>query len=252
VGVTAPAIVAGPSGFAYREWIPAFYPPGTKTKDLLAAYAARLPAVELNHTYYRMPTEAAARGWRAQVAAGFRFAVKAPMFLTVRKAAFDPAPVVAELQAALAPLGEALGCVFLQFPAHVVADAGRLDGLLAAMPRDWRCACEFEHASWSSPATTALLARHGATRVVRDDDDAPAGDGAIEAAFGWQYVRLRRSAYRDDELAAWRRRIADASRAPSFVFFRHEETARGARFALQFVALAPDAQPARASKRAPR
>lgn len=250
--MTAPAILAGTSGFAYREWIPAFYPPGTKTKDLLAAYAARLPAVELNHTFYRMPTEAAARGWRAQAPAGFRFAVKAPMFLTVRKAAFDPAPVVAELQAALAPLGDALGAVFLQFPMHVAADAARLAGLLAAMPRAWRCACEFEHPSWASAATTELLVRHAATRVVSDDDDAPAGDGAIEPAFGWQYVRLRRSAYDDDTLAAWGRRIAAASRAPSFVFFRHEATASGPRFAQRFLALASDSQRARASKRASR
>lgn len=251
--MSAPAILAGTSGFAYREWIPAFYPPGTKTKDLLAAYAARLPAVELNHTFYRMPTEAAARGWRTQAPAGFRFAVKGPMFLTVRKAAFDPAPVVAELQAALAPLGDALGCVFLQFPAHVAADGARLDALLAAMPRAWRCACEFEHPSWSTAATTDLLVRHGATRVVSDDDDdAAVDDGAIEPAFGWQYVRLRRSAYDDDALAAWGRRIAAAARAPSFVFFRHEATASGPRFAQRFLALAPALQRARASRRAPR
>jgi len=250
--VSAPAILAGTSGFAYREWIPAFYPPGTKTKGLLAAYAARLPAVELNHTFYRMPTVAAARDWRAQAPVGFRFAVKAPMSLTVRKTAFDPAPVVAELHKALAPLGDALGGIFLQFPAHVAADAARLDELLAAMPRDWRCACEFEHPSWGSAATAELLVRHGATRVVHDDDDTPADADATEPMYGWQYVRLRRRAYSDDALAAWGRRIAAAARAPSFVFFRHEATASGPRFAQRLLALAPRSQSARASRRSPR
>lgn len=250
--MTPPAILAGASGFAYREWIPAFYPPGTKTKDLLSAYAARLPAVELNHTYYRMPTASAARGWRAQVGDGFRFAVKAPMFLTVRKAAFDPAPVVAELQAALAPLGATLGCVFLQFPAHVVADLARLDALLAAMPSGWRCACEFEHASWGTTAATDALLRRGATRVVRDDDEHPASDGAIEPAFGWQYVRLRRSAYDDAALASWRRRLVATARDGAFVFFRHEDTASGPRFAQRLLALADCDDGPRASRRAPR
>ncbi len=250
--MSAGAPLVGTSGFAYREWIPAFYPPGTTTKGLLAAYAARLPAVELNNTYYRMPKAAAAAGWRAQVPDGFRFAVKAPMFLTVRKADVDPAQVVAELRAALAPLGPTLGCLLLQFPAHVARDDARLRRLLAAMPRDWRCACEFEHASWRAPDVDALLVERGATRVVRDEDDDGSADGAIEASYGWQYVRLRRSDYDDAALASWTRRVRAASRGDSFVFFRHEDTARGPRFAQRCIELANVDVSTRARGRAPR
>lgn len=245
--MTAPALRVGTSGFAYRTWIPAFYPPGTRTKDLLAAYAARLPAVELNHTYYRMPTASASAGWRAQVHDGFRFAVKAPMFLTVRKAAFDPRPVVDELAAALAPLGPTLGCLLLQFPAHIARDDLRLDALLAAMPAGWRCACEFEHASWRSDDVDGLLVRRGATRVLRDEE------GAVEQPFAarsrWQYVRLRRDDYDDAALAAWRRRLDASGAEEAFVFFRHEDRGHAPALAQRLLAVRDSAERARAPRR---
>ncbi|MCA3009388.1 MAG: DUF72 domain-containing protein [Phycisphaerales bacterium] len=236
--MTPPVVLAGTSGFAYRAWIPSFYPAGTKQKDLLTAYAARLPAVELNNTYYRMPTPAAAAGWRAQVPAGFRFAVKAPMWWTVSRKPVNQAAAVAELRAALEPLGPTLGCLLLQFPAHVGCDLPRLAGWLQALPPDWRCACEFAQPSWQCADVDALLNAHGGTRVVRDDDD---DDGTGSSAprlgdFAWQYARLRRAEYTATALAAWRRRLQAASHGASFAFFRHEDTGCGPRFAAALVA----------------
>ncbi len=237
MGLSRPRLRTGTSGFAFRSWIPAFYPAGTRTKDLLAAYAARLPAVELNNTFYRLPTAAAAAGWRAQVPADFRFAVKAPMWWTVARKAVDPAPAVAELRAALAPLGETFGCLLLQFPAHVACDLPRLAGWLQAMPPSWRCACEFAHPSWRRADVDALLASHDGTRVLRDDDG---GDAAAapqpDPAFAWHYARLRRTDYASAELAAWRRNLLAAARSDSFAFFRHEDTARGPRLAAALLA----------------
>ena len=241
--MTPPDVLAGTSGFAFRTWIPSFYPAGTKTKDLLTAYAARLPAVELNNTYYRMPTPAAAAGWRAQVPANFRFAVKAPMWWTVSRKPVDQAAAVAELRAALAPLGPTLGCLLLQFPAHVGCDLPRLAGWLQALPPDWRCACEFAQPSWQCADVDALLRAHGGTRVLRDDDDdddddddAPGSGAPRLGDFAWQYARLRRAEYTVTALAAWRRRLLAASHGASFAFFRHEDTGRGPRFAAAMVA----------------
>lgn len=233
--MSRPVLRAGTSGFAFRAWIPSFYPAGTKTKDLLAAYAARLPAVELNNTYYRMPTAAAAAGWRAQAPADFRFAVKAPMWWTVARKPVDPGPAVAGLHAALAPLGPTFGCLLLQFPAHVACDPPRLAGWLAAMPPDWRCACEFAHPSWQRADVDALIAAHGGTRVLRDDDgdDAPPPP---DPAFAWRYARLRRADYTGAQLAAWRRRLLAGATGDSFAFFRHEDTGRGPRLAAAMIA----------------
>jgi uncharacterized protein YecE (DUF72 family) len=227
---------AGTSGFAYRAWIPSFYPVGTKTKDLLAAYAARLPAVELNHTFYRLPTAATVAGWRAQVPATFRFAVKAPMWLTVARAAIDPVPAIAELRAALAPLGPTLGCLLLQYPPHAACDLPRLAALLQAMPAAWRCACEFAHPSWRQPAVDELLLARGGTRVRRDDDgDDDERDGqAVD--YGWRYARLRREDYTAAALAQWRRWLLRAGAGDAFAFFRHEDTGRGPRLASALLA----------------
>lgn len=238
--MSRPVLRAGTSGFAFRTWIPSFYPAGTRTKDLLAAYAARLPAVELNNTYYRMPTAAAAAGWRAQAPEGFRFAVKAPMWWTVARKPVEPGPAVAELRAALAPLGPTFGCLLLQFPAHVACDLPRLAGWLAAMAPDWRCAGEFAHPSWRRVDVDALLAAHGGTRVLRDDDDDgdDDGDAPSDPPFAWRYARLRRADYTAAQLAAWRRRLLAGTRGDSFAFFRHEDTGRGPRLAAAMLGVA--------------
>lgn len=236
--MSPPSLRAGTSGFAFRTWIPAFYPAGTKTKDLLAAYAARLPAVELNNTYYRMPTPAAAAGWRAQVPATFRFAVKAPMWLTVGRQAVDPVPAIAQLRDALAPLGPTFGCLLLQFPAHVACDLARLSALLRAMPAEWRCAGEFAHPSWRHRDVDDLLAAHGGTRVLRDDGGAASAAPESAGAFSWQYARLRRDDYAAAELEAWGRRLLAAARTEAFAFFRHEDTGRGPRLAAAMLASA--------------
>src|SRR5262249_25590973 len=139
-------LLVGTSGFAYADWTPRFYPAGTRAGDRLAAYATRLPAVELNATFRRRPTPSAIRGWVRATPAEFRFRWKAQRGSAVGARWGAPGESVRWLTEPLGEFGERLGCVLFRVPAEIrrdgpwvggdvaVADA-RLAALLGAWPR---------------------------------------------------------------------------------------------------------------------
>ena len=223
----------GTSGFSYDEWRGAFYPEGLKKAAMLSFYGERLPAVELNNTFYRMPRERNCAAWADQVPAAFRFAIKAPRGITWSRKLVDCADLIDELFRALRPLGERLGCVFYLVPKFVTRDDDVLRAFLASLPRDARAAFEFADASWHDPAVCELLHAHGATVVASDRDDEPPPELAADAA--WLYLRLRRSTYGDDELRAWRERMAAVGVDDAFVFFKHEDSCAGPALAERFL-----------------
>jgi uncharacterized protein YecE (DUF72 family) len=200
---------------------------------MLAAYAARLPAVEVNATFYRMPRASMLAGWRVQAPAGFVFALKAPQRVTHVKRLAGAAEDVAFFHGVAAELGAALGPVLWQLPPSLKKDLPRLRDFLALLPRG-----EFRHASWHADDVLAALADAGAALCVAEDEER-ATPFAATAPFG--YLRLRRPDYDDAALARW----ADVVRAQrwddAFVFFKHEDEARGPDYALRFGALAEGA-----------
>jgi uncharacterized protein YecE (DUF72 family) len=230
---------AGTSGFRYDEWRPAFYPPEVRGDAMLRWYASQLPAVEAHNTFYRMPAPSLAEGWRAQVGDGFRFAVKAPMGIANRLRLRDCEAMLAQLAAALQPLGEALGCIYYAVPAYVPADSGVLREFLAMPQPCERVAMEFAGDDWHHESTYAVLRDANAAFVVVDRDEAPAT--AIPHTGDWAYVRLRRADYDDEALRHWRRELADGGRREAFAFFRHEATASGPRYARRLLELPADA-----------
>ena len=225
----------GTSGFSYREWRPAFYPEGMKTADMLAFYARQLPSVELNNSFYRMPTEQNVQAWSDQVPLPFRFAIKAPRGITWSNRLVDCEELLERLFLRLKPLGDKLGCVFYLVPKFVQCDLAVLRSFLEQHPKGTRVALEFVHESWSVPEVHALLHAYGATVVASDKDDEPAPELATGAP--WYYLRLRRLAYSDDELRAWRDQMRDAGVGDAFVFFKHEDTCAGPALARRFLAL---------------
>jgi uncharacterized protein YecE (DUF72 family) len=191
----------GTSGWSYAGWRPSFYPAATRPEDFLASYARRLPAVELNSTGYRLPSEEQFRRWAAQVPDGFRFAVKLPPRGLRALATFE-----ARVQA----LGERLGCV------RVVVEAPRDDGLLelllgSADPAI-RYALDLRDPSWDG--VEPRLAEAGAVRV-----------GDLGASTDWRYLRFREPPYDEAALAeiAARLRPLTAAGVDVFAFFRHED-----------------------------
>ena len=230
-----PKIHVGTSGFSYDEWKPAFYPADVKKKDYLSYYASQLASVELNNTFYRMPSEKNVTAWGEQVPDTFRFAIKATRRMTWSNKLVDCEELLDYLFKMLKPLGNKLGCVFYQLPKFLRCDVDVLRTFLEQQPKGIKTAFEFVHESWSDPAVVPLLHEHGATIVLSDKDDAE--EPKLAAGAPWLYLRLRRSSYGDDELRKWRDRICESGVSEAFLFFKHEDSCAGPALARRFLDL---------------
>ena len=221
-------IYAGTSGFAYREWRGSFYPPDITAGKMLSFYAAKLPAVEINSSFYRMPTRKLMEQWAGQVPDGFRFALKAPALITHRKKLVNTEHEMAHFLAAASLLVPHLGPLLFQLPPFLHRDLSLLENFLHTITGA-KAAFEFRHPSWLGDATYELLARFGCALCISDREDFPEPPLVPTARFG--YVRLRRDRYDPGDLNSWRERIMAQGWEEAFVFFRHEETGQGPRLA---------------------
>ncbi|HEU4384735.1 MAG TPA: DUF72 domain-containing protein [Anaeromyxobacteraceae bacterium] len=228
-------VLSGTSGFSFPEWKGAFYPAGLPEARWLGFYAGQLPAVEVNNTFYRMPSEKLLAGWRDQVPASFRFALKAPQRVTHRLRLKEAADPVAHFHRVAGELGERLGPALYQLPPNLKKDLPRLSDFLAVLPAGVRAAFEFRHPSWfSDDVFQALQGRNAALCVAESEDlEVP-----LVATADFGYLRLRHEAYGAGELTAWCERILDQPWGEAFVFFKHEDPEKGPRFAAALVALA--------------
>jgi uncharacterized protein YecE (DUF72 family) len=234
-------ILVGTSGFSYAAWKGSFYPRELAAPRMLAWYAARLPAVEVNNTFYRMPQARTLAAWRDEVPPGFVFALKAPQRITHMKRLHDVDETVSAFFRAAVALGPALGPALFQLPPQMKRDLPRLRAFLAILPPGARAAFEFRDRSWFVDEVLADLAARGAALVVNQSEEF---DPPLVATARWGYLRLRRPAYDAAELAAWAERIRSQPWDDAFVFFKHEDEARGPRFALALAALLGGAQAA--------
>jgi len=228
---------AGTSGFAYKEWVGPFYPEGLPAAQMLAHYAGRLPAVEINNTFYRLPRASVLEGWAAQVPDAFRFALKASRRITHQKRLRDAGEETGYLLRTAAALGPKLGVMLFQLPPNLGLDLERLDRFLELLPAGTRAAFEFRHPAWADAAVFERLRARDLAWVGVDAEEAPLAEcGPATAGFG--YLRLRRPGYARAELAAWVARIAAQPWREAFVFFKHEDAGAGPRLAEEFLALA--------------
>jgi uncharacterized protein YecE (DUF72 family) len=219
----------GTSGWAYKEWKPAFYPEKLPAAKFLEHYARELTACEINATFYRMQSAASFARWAASVPEGFRFAVKAHRSITHGKElAPDPGFVEAFL-GALAPLGPKLGAVLFQLPPYRKRDDDALGRLLGAIPASRPFAVEFRNASWDDAAVTARIASAGGTVCFADTDGAPPA-ALPPGAIG--YVRLRAEKYTSEQRDRWRALLEREGRAREVLAFaKHEGVPAGDPFA---------------------
>ncbi len=243
-----PRVLVGTSGFSYPAWRGPFYPRDLPPRRMLAFYARTFSTVEINNTFYRMPTPPLLAGWAAETPAGFRFALKAPQRITHQQRLRDVAEPVATFCAVTARLGAQRGPLLFQLPPQLGADRPRLADLLAALPRDVEAAVEFRHPSWLDEETYGLLERHGAALCIAESEGF-ATPIVATAAFG--YLRLRRGAYTPAELAAWAARVAAERRwQRAYVYFKHDDAGRAPALAHAFLAqLAGTRQRAAASSK---
>jgi len=241
-------ILTGTSGFSYPAWSGSFYPPRLPARARLAYYASRLETVEANATFYRMPRPEVLAGWRAQVTAGFTFALKAPRRVTHERQLRGVDELLASFSRAAAELGDALGPVLYQLPPTFARDLPRLRDFLALLPRGAASAFEFRHPSWFHDGVLAALADAGAALCAAETDEARP---LLVTTTSFGYLRLRRAWYGPAELGRWAERIQAQPWREAFVYFKHEDEARGPAFALALRDLLRSPAPAPLSSRDP-
>ena len=216
--------LVGTSGFSYAPWRGSFYPEKLPTDRMLAFYAERLPAVEINNTFYRMPNREMLEKWAAETPDGFQFALKSPRRITHERKLAGVGDDLARLHQAAAALGAKLGPILFQLPPFSRKDLPRLVDFLALLPAGMRAAVEFRHASWfDADVYEALRARDAALCIAESEDLAT----PLEATASWGYLRLRRQDYADAELDAWAAKLRAQPWSTAYVFFKHEDEGRG-------------------------
>ncbi len=225
-------IYVGTSGYGYKAWKGKFYPEKISAPEMLHFYAERLGTVEINNTFYRMPTESVLMAWAKQVPDDFVFAFKAPQVITHLKRLHNIREETEYLLMTLSVLGSRLGPVLFQFPHSFPADHQALQDFLVLLPRTISCAFEFRSPSWLNDGILNLLRAKGCSLCIADLDEAPARE--IISTASWGYLRLRRSDYTDADLSHWLKKILTQKWKQAFVFFKHEDEARGPEMAMQF------------------
>jgi uncharacterized protein YecE (DUF72 family) len=218
-------VLAGASGYSFKEWRGTFYPEKMKAEEMLPYYSARLPTVEINNTFYRMPRTTMLEEWVRITPESFRFSIKASRRIThmSRIKAESSAESVAYLYKALESLGAKRGPVLFQLPPNFKKDLARLEEFLKLLPTDHRAAFEFRNESWFEDDVYAALKSVGASLCFSErQDDAP--PPLVETA-PWGYVRLRLEEYSDRDLKAWAERLAATGWKEVYAYFMHEPTA---------------------------
>jgi uncharacterized protein YecE (DUF72 family) len=216
-------LYAGSSGFSYPSWKGGFYPAEARSEDFLRFYSERLPSVELNTTFYRLPAEAQFERWAAQTPPDFRFALT----MTRGATSFGRVEGIPAFVQTAGVLGERLGPVRIKVPQ--ARDDGFLLLLLDSLAPELRWVLDFRHESWSAPDVDARLAERGVARV-----------DSLEGPTPFVYVRLRDTPYDEAGLADAAEAIAPvlAEGKDVYCYFRHEDEPTAPRYAERLLELA--------------
>ena len=218
-------LVAGASGYSFKEWKGNFYPEKMKPDAMLAWYSERLPTVEINNTFYQMPKASVLEHWAQTTPENFRFAIKAPRRIThmSRLRAETSADSVNFLYTTLAVLGTKRGPVLFQLPPFMKKDLPRLSEFLRLLPDGHRAAFEFRNDSWFDDDVYETLKAADASLCLSEREDS-APPPLIETA-PWGYVRLRLETYSNEDLKQWAARLRATGWRQIYVYFMHEPTA---------------------------
>jgi uncharacterized protein YecE (DUF72 family) len=229
-------LYVGTSGYSYKEWKGSFYPEDLPDKQMLRFYGERFRSVEINNTFYRMPTASVLAAWAAEVPADFKFVLKASQKITHLQRLKDVRDLVEYLLGVAGTLKERLGPLLFQLPPNLKKDVPRLREFLMLLPPDRRAAFEFRHQSWFDDEVFGALREFQAVLCIAE------AENDLEIPFistaDWGYLRLRRPDYTDRELKEWVKRVQDAKWHEAFIFFKHEDEGKGPQMAKQFLELA--------------
>ena len=214
-------LLAGTSGFAFKEWKGPFYPDDMKDDAMLGYYASKFSSVEINNTFYRLPKEKVLLDWAAQVPEHFTFAIKASQRITHHtRLKAESAELVDYLLKTTSALGSRLGPILFQLPPNLKKDLDRLRIFLERMPTDRRYTIEFRHESWFDDDVFAALRERNVALCISEQPDFQT---PVVATASWGYLRLHRFDYDEPMLAEWSTRVKSQPWDDAYVFFKHDE-----------------------------
>jgi uncharacterized protein YecE (DUF72 family) len=222
-------LYVGTSGYSYKEWKGSFYPEDMSTDEMLRYYGERFDAVEINNTFFRMPKPEVLEAWAAEVPANFKFVLKASRGITHMKRLKNAGNSVAYLLKMIEGMKQRIGALLFQLPPNMKKDVPRLREFLALLPKDRRAAFEFRHQSWFEDDVFDALREHKAALCIAEAEDDLDIPFVATADFG--YLRLRMPDYTDAQLKTWHKRVKDQDWSDAFVFFKHEDEAKGPKLA---------------------
>jgi uncharacterized protein YecE (DUF72 family) len=228
----------GTSGYHYKHWQGPFYPAGTSAGKMLDFYAKHFDTVELNNSFYRLPTEVAFDDWRNSTPANFLFAVKASRFLTHIKKLKDPETALHNFLPRVEHLGAKLGPILFQLPPRWQVNPERLESLLEVLPRVYRYVFEFRDPTWIKPEINKLLEKFRSAFCIYE----LAGyHSPLTVTTDFAYVRLHgpgrekyQGSYGEDRLRRWSRQIGNWAKKLKavYVYFDNDQAGFAAQNAL--------------------
>lgn len=224
----------GTSGFQYPEWKGSFYPATLSTAKMLPYYADQFSTTEINYSFRRIPSVKTLTHWSVQTPPEFRFSLKAPQEITHIGKLRDCEEVLSRFIEALATLKEKLGPVLFQLPPFLKSDTPVLKDFLNSLPDGFICAFEFRHASWFNDETYRVLKKRNVALCIADTESLTT-PVVVTADYG--YFRLRNPAYTKDDISRWASIVAEqqAKLQDVYVYFKHEESGVGPKFAQQLL-----------------
>jgi len=224
----------GTSGYNYPEWKGSFYPADLPAAKMLPYYAARLPTVEINYTFYRMPNAKLVGGWAAQTPSPYQLTLKTPRRITHDSRLKNCGELVKTFCDVAATLGDKLGALLVQLPPNLKKDTALLDAFLDELPPRVRAAFEFRHPSWLDDEVFERLAARNLALCVADSEKLST---PVRVTADYAYFRLRDEGYTPADIERWADTIMRETSAcrDVFVYFKHEEAGKGPEFARELM-----------------
>ena len=214
-------LLAGTSGYSFKEWKGTFYPEDLKQDGMLSFYATRFPTLEINNTFYRLPKEHVLLEWASQVPDDFRFAIKASQKIThYTRLKAESESMVQFLLKNTATLGEKMGPILFQLPPNLKKDVPRLQNFLSYLPSDRRYTFEFRHESWWDEDVFTVLRDRDIAMCISESGELSC---PVVSTATWGYLRLHKLDYSPAALVEWARCVAGQKWNDAYVYFKHDE-----------------------------